>query len=76
MTAPTDALRQGFRELGYIEGKHFIIEFRSGERNRDRRSALAAELVRLKVDVIVSAWSDGNPRFEGRHFHDSDRHGS
>src|SRR2546428_13271297 len=51
----TEAFRQGLRELGYIEGKNIIIEWRSAEGKLDRRSDLAAELVRLKVDVIVSA---------------------
>ena len=55
MTARTEAFRQGLRELGYIEGKNIIIEWRSAEGKIERRSELAAELVRLKVDVIVSA---------------------
>jgi putative ABC transport system substrate-binding protein len=42
------------RELGYVEGKNIVIERRSAEGKRDRLSALAAELVRLKVDVIVT----------------------
>ena len=49
------AFRQGLRELGYIEGKNIIIEWRSAEGKPERRSEIAAELVRLKVDVIVSA---------------------
>ena len=55
VTARTAAFRQGLRELGYIEGKNIIIEWRSAEGKLERRSELAAELVRLKVDVIVSA---------------------
>ena len=55
MTARTEAFRQGLRELGYIEGKNIIIEWRSSEGKIERRSELAGELVRLKVDVIVSA---------------------
>ena len=55
MTARIEAFRQGLRELGYIEGKNIIIEWRSAEGKPERRSELAAELVRLKVDVIVSA---------------------
>ena len=47
--------RRGLRELGYIEGKNIVIEWRSSEGILDRNPALAAELVRLKVDVIVSA---------------------
>lgn len=46
---------QGLRELGYVEGKNIVIEWRYAEGKLDRQSELAAELVRLKVDVIVSA---------------------
>jgi putative ABC transport system substrate-binding protein len=49
-----EAFRQGLRELGYIEGKNIVIEWRSGEGKRDRQPALAGELARLKVDVIVT----------------------
>ncbi len=50
----TEAFRQGLRELGYVEGKNIVIEWRSAEGRADRLPALAAELVRLKVDVIVT----------------------
>jgi putative tryptophan/tyrosine transport system substrate-binding protein len=53
--ARIEAFRQGLRELGYIEGKNIIIEWRSSEGKPERRSEIAAELVRLKVDVVVSA---------------------
>jgi putative tryptophan/tyrosine transport system substrate-binding protein len=45
---------QGMRELGYLEGKDFVVEWRSGEGQYERLTELAAELVRLKVDVIVT----------------------
>ena len=52
-----DVFRQGLRELGYIEGKNIIFEWRSGEQSRERQRAMAAELVGLKVDVIVAGGS-------------------
>jgi putative ABC transport system substrate-binding protein len=51
----TEAFRQGLRALGYVEGKNIVIEWRSAERKLDRLPTLAAELVRLNVDIIVSA---------------------
>lgn len=51
----TPALRQGFRELGYVEGRNIVITYRWSEGNADRFPALAAELVNLKVDVIVAS---------------------
>jgi len=50
-----DAFRQGLRELGYVERKSIVIEWRFAENKADRLPGLAAELVRLKVDVIVTA---------------------
>ena len=54
-SARREAFRQGLRELGYLEGKNIVIELRSAEEKLDRLPALAAELVRLKVDIIVTA---------------------
>src|SRR6267378_2125505 len=50
-----EAFRQGLRELGYVEGKNIVIEYRYAEGKADRERELAVELVRLKVDVIVTA---------------------
>jgi len=55
--ARTEAFRQGLRELGYVEGKNIVIEYRYAEGKLDRLPDLAAELVRLKVDVIVTGGS-------------------
>jgi len=49
-----DPFRQRLHELGYVEGKNFVFEYRWGEGNIDRLPVLAAELVRLKVDVIFA----------------------
>ena len=49
------AFRQGLRDLGYVEGKNLIIEYQKSEGNFTRAQARAAELVRLKVDVIVTS---------------------
>ena len=49
------AFQHGLRDIGYVEGKNIVIEWRSGEGKLDRNLAHAAELVRLKVEVIVAA---------------------
>ena len=54
MSARIEAFRQGLRELGYVEGKNIVIEYRHAEGKLDRLSELVAELVRVKVDVIVT----------------------
>jgi putative ABC transport system substrate-binding protein len=54
-----EAFRQGLRELGWVEGQNLVIEYRSAEGRFDRLPELAAELVRLKVDVIVAAPTPG-----------------
>ena len=50
-----EAFRQGLRDLGHVDGKTFILEFRSAEGRAERLPDLARELVRLKVDVIVTS---------------------
>jgi putative ABC transport system substrate-binding protein len=52
--ARIEAFLQGLRDLGYVEGKNIVIEYRFAEGKLDRLPALAVELVRLKVDVIVT----------------------
>jgi putative tryptophan/tyrosine transport system substrate-binding protein len=49
-----EAFRQGLRELGYVEGKNIAFEYRNAEGKLDRIPDLAAELVRMKVDVILT----------------------
>jgi putative ABC transport system substrate-binding protein len=54
-----DALRQGLREHGYVEGQNILIEYRAADGRVERLAALAAELARLKVDVIVAVATPG-----------------
>jgi putative ABC transport system substrate-binding protein len=56
-----DAFRQGLRELGYVEGKNIIVEYRHAEGKFERLPELSAELMRLKVDIIVT---QGSPAAE------------
>ncbi len=55
MVARNESFQQGLRELGYVEGKNIVIEWRYAEGKFERMPALAAELVHLKVDAIVTA---------------------
>jgi putative tryptophan/tyrosine transport system substrate-binding protein len=55
IAARIELFRQGLRELGYVEGKNILIEWRFAEGKLDRLPELSAELVRVKVDIIVSA---------------------
>ena len=54
-----EAFRQGLRDLGYVEGRNIAIDYRWAEGRVERLPALAGELVRLKVDVIVATGSPG-----------------
>ena len=54
-----DAFRQGLRELGWVEGQNLLIEYRFAQGRLDRLPDLAAELVRLKVDLIVAQATPG-----------------
>jgi len=49
-----EAFRQGLRELGYVEGKNILVEYRYIEGKQERVAILVAELVRLKVDMLVT----------------------
>jgi putative ABC transport system substrate-binding protein len=55
IAARIEAFRQGLREIGYIEAKNILIEWRSAEGKPERRSEIAADFVRRNMDVIVSA---------------------
>ena len=70
-SARAEAIRQALRELGYIEGQNIAFEYRYAEGKYDRHPELAAELVRLKVDIIVVAegtYRSGRPRMRPRRF--------
>ena len=54
IAARTEAFQQGLRELGYIDGKSIVIEYRYADGKADRLLSLATELIQLKVDVIVT----------------------
>ena len=70
-SARAEAIRLALRELGYIEGQNIATEYRYAEGKLDRLPELAAELVRLKVDIIVVAGGtvgSGRPRMRPRRF--------
>jgi len=56
-SSPNQAFVQGLRELGYVEGKNIAFVFRTAEGNPERYADLASELVRLKVDIIVTDYT-------------------
>jgi len=59
MSRPVGAFRQGLRELGWVEGQNIVVDYRFAEGRSDRLPELAAELVRLKVDIIVAVAAIG-----------------
>ena len=69
--ANLEAFRQSLRDLGYIEEQNLIIEYRSAEGVGERFADLAADLLRLNIDVIVTR---ERPRFWQRKSHDDDTH--
>ena len=64
-----DAFRQGLRQLGYTERKDIVIESRSADGKLDRLNELAADLVRLKVDVIVTRGCSADTRRQSGNGH-------
>jgi len=60
-----EPFRQGLRDLGYVEGQNIVVEYRSAEWQEERLPALAAELVQLPVDVLVTLAAP-QPRWRGR----------
>ena len=76
ISARIEAFRQGLRELGYVEGKNIVIEWRYAEGKPDRLPALAAELVRLKVDVIVTGGPTATRAAKEATVYDSHCHGA
>ena len=72
--ARDEMFRQGLRELGYVDGTNIVIEYRFADGQFDRLPALAAELVQLKVDVIVTAVTQAVSGSTGCHKDNPDRH--
>ena len=68
------AFVDGLRELGHVEGKNVVFEYRWAEGRPERLADMAADLVRQKVDVIVAS-SQGPALAQARDHDDSDRHG-
>jgi putative tryptophan/tyrosine transport system substrate-binding protein len=74
-SALVDAFRRGLRENGYVEGQNAVLHYRWADGRIDAMPGLAAELVRLKVDVIVTFRYAGEPRRQEGDEHDSHRLG-
>ena len=70
MAVLVDAFRQELRKLGWIEGKNITIEYRFADQKRERVPELAADLVRLKVDlIVVSGGRDAVSGEESNQYH-------
>ena len=54
LTTSVESFRREFRALGYVEGKNFILEYRSADNRLDRLPSLANELIGLKVDLLIT----------------------
>jgi hypothetical protein len=67
-----DALRQGLRDFGYVEGQNLVIEYRWAEGRDERYPGMAADLVGRKVDVIVRRYRRGRPGSARSHSGDHD----
>ena len=73
-SAVVEAFQQGLRDLGYIEGQNITIEYRSTEGMAERLPNLAAELVQLKVDIIVVGGSSSDSSCEECYQNNPHRH--
>ena len=76
MVPRVNAFRQGLRELGYVEGKNILIEYQYADGKLDRLPALAAELVRLNIDIIVSGGPAATRPAEESNFYHTYYHGA
>lgn len=70
-----EGFRQGLRDLGYIEGRSILVEYRYGEGKLEQLNDLAADLLRFKPDVFVTAGTAGNERRQASDQHDTHRCG-
>ena len=65
MVRPIQAFKAGLRELGYIEGKNIVVEYRWGDGNAERLAQYASEFLRLKLEIIV-VWASNGQEGSGR----------
>ena len=71
-----EGFRQGLRDLGYIEGNNILVEYRYVEQGLDRVPGLVAELVKLKVDILVTTFTLATRAAKQATKNDSHSHGS